>query len=368
MNYRHAFHAGNFADVFKHAVVTRVLVHLKEKVSAFRVIDTHAGAGLYDLAGPEARRTLEWKSGIGRLRSVTLAEPIRSLLSPYLDIVAALNTDGDLRRYPGSPTLALRLLRPQDRLLASELEPKTAAILRRSIGADKRASVVEIDGWTALNAYIPPIERRGLVIVDPAYEDRDEFARLAEELSERRHCRAEVYEIHAAIIIDMRRLDQPALGLAKSFGIAVGIGNSDQLAAVVVGPAMIEAHERAGITGVGAANQRAAMQAGIDEHSHFAVAAMRHEKRAAGNRAADVIARLGHLGFMSDVQPGAIEDEFALKLQDLRRSHRRTVNAESRVFGVLDDKITQIHQASPGIEQLTIAPLTCVNKCKASVY
>ena len=180
MNYRHAFHAGNFADVFKHAVVTRVLVHLKEKVSAFRVIDTHAGAGLYDLAGPEARRTLEWKSGIGRLRSVTLAEPIRSLLSPYLDIVAALNTDGDLRRYPGSPTLALRLLRPQDRLLASELEPKTAAILRRSIGADKRASVVEIDGWTALNAYIPPIERRGLVIVDPAYEDSDEFARLAE--------------------------------------------------------------------------------------------------------------------------------------------------------------------------------------------
>jgi 23S rRNA (adenine2030-N6)-methyltransferase len=180
MNYRHAFHAGNFADVFKHAVVTRVLVHLKEKASAFRVIDTHAGAGLYDLAGPEAMRTLEWKAGIGRLRAATLDAPIRSLLSPYMDIIAALNAGGDLRRYPGSPVLALRLLRPQDRLLASELEPNTAAILRRSIGADKRVRVVEIDGWTAFKAYIPPTERRGLVMVDPAYEDRDEFTRLAE--------------------------------------------------------------------------------------------------------------------------------------------------------------------------------------------
>jgi 23S rRNA (adenine2030-N6)-methyltransferase len=180
MNYRHAFHAGNFADVLKHAVITRVLVHLKAKASAFRVIDTHAGSGLYDLAGPEAMRTLEWKSGIGRLRSATLAEPIRSLLSPYLEIVAALNTAGELRRYPGSPMIALRLLRPQDHLVASELEPNTAATLRRHIGADKRASVVEIDGWTALKAYVPPKERRGFVIVDPAYEDRDEFTRLAE--------------------------------------------------------------------------------------------------------------------------------------------------------------------------------------------
>ena len=103
MNYRHAYHAGNFADVVKHTVLCRVLTHLREKPAAFRVIDTHAGAGRYDLAGLEAGKTLEWRDGIGRLLSATLPPPVRALLAPYLEAVAALNPSGQLALYPGSP-------------------------------------------------------------------------------------------------------------------------------------------------------------------------------------------------------------------------------------------------------------------------
>ena len=107
MNYRHAFHAGNFADVVKHAVLARILTHLRDKPQPFRVIDTHAGAGLYDLAGPDASRTGEWRAGIGRLTAAKLVPPARDLLAPYLDAVAAFNRDGQIRRYPGSPLVAL---------------------------------------------------------------------------------------------------------------------------------------------------------------------------------------------------------------------------------------------------------------------
>src|SRR5262245_6206120 len=102
MNYRHAFHAGSFADVVKHAVLARILVHLCEKAAAFRVIDTHAGAGLYDLAGPEANRSPEWRAGIARLLAAPIAEPVRALLAPYLDIIADLNPAGGVNAYPGS--------------------------------------------------------------------------------------------------------------------------------------------------------------------------------------------------------------------------------------------------------------------------
>src|SRR3954466_3047911 len=127
MNYRHAFHAGNFADVLKHAVLVRILLHLRTKPAAFRVIDTHAGAGRYDLGGSEATRSLEWREGIERLVAAPLGEPARLLLAPYLDAIAALNTPGSLTCYPGSPALVRAFLRPQDRLLACELEPNAAA-------------------------------------------------------------------------------------------------------------------------------------------------------------------------------------------------------------------------------------------------
>jgi 23S rRNA (adenine2030-N6)-methyltransferase len=186
MNYRHAFHAGNFADVVKHAVLVRMLVHLRRKPAAFRVIDTHAGAGRYDLLGPEATRSGEWREGIGRLLAATLAEPARALLAPYLDAVAALNpagSPGALSAYPGSPALVRAFLRPQDRLIACELEPNAAAALGRYLHGDRRSKAVAIDGWTALNAYVPPPERRGLVLIDPPFEDAGDFPRLAHGLA-----------------------------------------------------------------------------------------------------------------------------------------------------------------------------------------
>ncbi|HVY59928.1 MAG TPA: 23S rRNA (adenine(2030)-N(6))-methyltransferase RlmJ [Xanthobacteraceae bacterium] len=180
MNYRHAFHAGNFADVVKHAVLTRIILALREKERPFRVLDTHAGAGAYDLAGPEASRTGEWREGIGRLMTAALDQPVRDLLAPYLDAVAMLNGGEGLRLYPGSPLLVRALLRRDDRLVACEREPGASAALARALRGDARAKAVEIDGWMALNAYLPPRERRGLVLIDPPYEDPDEFARLAD--------------------------------------------------------------------------------------------------------------------------------------------------------------------------------------------
>jgi 23S rRNA (adenine2030-N6)-methyltransferase len=183
MNYRHAFHAGNFADVVKHAALARIITHLKEKPAAFRVIDTHAGAGLYDLSGPEASRTGEWRAGIGRLLAAELAPDTRALLGPYLDAVVALNPGRDMKVYPGSPALAQSLLRDQDRLMVCEREPQAAHALAMLVRGDPRAKAVEIDGYTALNAYVPPKERRGLVLIDPPYEQPGEFERLVQALA-----------------------------------------------------------------------------------------------------------------------------------------------------------------------------------------
>jgi 23S rRNA (adenine2030-N6)-methyltransferase len=183
VNYRHAFHAGGFADVFKHAVLCRILHYLRAKPAAFRVIDTHAGAGLYDLAGPEASRGGEWHDGIERLMAAQLAAPVAALLAPYLEVIGALNERGRLKTYPGSPALARAWLRPQDRLIACEIEPQAAAALRQNLRGDTRIKTLEIDGWTALGAYVPPKERRGLVLVDPPFEQDSDFFRLARGLT-----------------------------------------------------------------------------------------------------------------------------------------------------------------------------------------
>src|SRR5262245_62018434 len=129
MNYRHAFHAGNFADVLKHVILCRILLHLQAKPAAFRVIDTHAGAGVYDLTGNEAGRTGEWRDGIGRVFGAPFDPTIRELLAPYLDAIADVNPNNRLAVYPGSPMFARRFLRRQDRLIACELEPKAAKAL-----------------------------------------------------------------------------------------------------------------------------------------------------------------------------------------------------------------------------------------------
>jgi 23S rRNA (adenine2030-N6)-methyltransferase len=181
MNYRHAFHAGSFADVVKHAVLVRILVHLREKPAAFRVIDTHAGAGIYDLAGPEATRGGEWHDGIERLLAAPPAPPADVLFAEYLAAVRALNR-AKLTMYPGSPALTRACLRAQDRLIACELEPGAAAALARNLAGDRRCKAIAVDGWTALKAYVPPKERRGLVLVDPPFEDPSDFQELGRGL------------------------------------------------------------------------------------------------------------------------------------------------------------------------------------------
>ncbi|MBM3558262.1 MAG: 23S rRNA (adenine(2030)-N(6))-methyltransferase RlmJ [Alphaproteobacteria bacterium] len=172
MNYRHAYHAGNFADVLKHVVLCLVVEHLKKKAKPFRAIDSHAGRGLYDLGGIEAGKTGEWREGIGRLldRADAPAE-----LAPYLDAVRVL---GAPRTYPGSPALLRHLLRPIDRMVFAELHPEDGAALRDFCADDPRITLRIEDGYRALGKSLPPPERRGVILIDPPFEFRDEFDRL----------------------------------------------------------------------------------------------------------------------------------------------------------------------------------------------
>ncbi len=182
MNYRHAFHAGNFADVVKHAVLVRIVEHLKRKDKAFRVIDTHAGAGIYDLSAGPAQRTGEWLQGIGRLLIDPPEGEAANLLKPLLDSVRAVNQDGNVTHYPGSPVVVRHLLRRQDRLTAIELHPEDAKSLKDIFAGDYQVRVIALDGWLALGAHLPPKEKRGLVLVDPPFEKEGEFERIVQGL------------------------------------------------------------------------------------------------------------------------------------------------------------------------------------------
>ena len=182
MNYRHAFHAGGFVDVMKHVTLTRLIEYLKLKPAAFRMIDTHAGIGRYSLTGDEAKRSPEWLDGIDRLFRAEIRPAAKTLLQPYLDAVMSENPNGTLARYPGSPLLARRLFRPQDRLSALELHPADYRRLRDLFEGDVQVRVTELDGWLALNAYVPPKEKRGLVLVDPPFEEPGEWGRMVEGL------------------------------------------------------------------------------------------------------------------------------------------------------------------------------------------
>ncbi len=180
MNYRHGFHAGNFADVFKHALLARLLVYLARKDAPFRVIDTHAGEGAYDLFGDEAERTFEWRGGVGRLADLSGAGPETSaLLAPYLDCVGPF-VDGRPKLYPGSPMLAQKFLRAQDRAIFCELREDAFAALRGRFARDKRVKTIHLDGYVGAGAFVPPIERRGLMLIDPPFERTDEFSAMFE--------------------------------------------------------------------------------------------------------------------------------------------------------------------------------------------
>jgi 23S rRNA (adenine2030-N6)-methyltransferase len=172
VNYRHAFHAGNAGDCLKHALLVWLLRALAQKPAPLFVLDTHAGIGRYDLEGGPAARTGEWRAGIARL----LDDP-PAPLADYISVVRSLGL------YPGSPAIARALLRPGDRLACCELHPEDAAALRALFAHDRQVGVHRRDGWEALRALLPPAEKRGLVLIDPPYEQPDEFARVAAGLS-----------------------------------------------------------------------------------------------------------------------------------------------------------------------------------------
>jgi 23S rRNA (adenine2030-N6)-methyltransferase len=180
MNYRHAYHAGNGADVLKHVVLVALLDHLSRKEAAFCYLDTHAGRGLYPLGAAETQRAGEFRDGIGRLLDNNDAPPA---VERYLSFIRQLGVeDGTLVRYPGSPALALNVMRSQDRAVLAELQHGEVTALRVLFSRDRRAQVHERDGHEALIALIPPIEKRGIVLIDPPYEQPDEFTRLEQTL------------------------------------------------------------------------------------------------------------------------------------------------------------------------------------------
>jgi 23S rRNA (adenine2030-N6)-methyltransferase len=186
MNYRHGYHAGNFADVLKHVALCELLRLLTAKDKKLFVLDTHAGAGGYDLAGDLARRTGESDGGIRSLAAAPRAG-MPAAVARYLAAVAAYDrrfgTAGEApRRYPGSPRLVRAALRPGDRFVACELHPAEALALKREFAGDRAIEVRQADGYKALKALMPPVERRGLVLIDPPFEALDEFERVSRAL------------------------------------------------------------------------------------------------------------------------------------------------------------------------------------------
>ena len=234
MNYRHAYHAGNFADVVKHAVLALVIEHLKLKPAPFRVIDTHAGIGVYDLTSEAAQKTGEWREGIGRLMAAKLSPAAAEVLAPYLDIVRRLNPGGALVRYPGSPLLARELMRADDRLVVNELHPEDQDELKRHFAHDPQVRVMALDAWTALKALLPPPERRGVMLIDPAFEQTGELTRLVGGLKEaaRRFATGTFllwYPIKEVAPVAAFRREVAALGFPKAMAIELMIrGSADQ--------------------------------------------------------------------------------------------------------------------------------------------
>ncbi len=180
MNYRHAFHAGNFADVVKHVVLALCLERLNAKDKPYRYIDTHAGVGRYDLKSEEAIRSPEWRDGVARVwEAIATAPPqVIAALEPYLRVLRALNPGRHIETYPGSPLLAAELMRADDAIRLCELHAETRDRLQEAIGRDRRVKIEERDGYDALAAYLPPPERRGLVLIDPPFEEGSSTRKL----------------------------------------------------------------------------------------------------------------------------------------------------------------------------------------------
>lgn len=181
LSYRHSFHAGNHADVLKHTVQSLILSALKEKEKPFLYLDTHAGAGRYQLSGEHAERTGEYLEGIARIWQ---QPDTPELLQPYLDAIRALNPNGTLRYYPGSPLIARHLLREEDKLQLTELHSSDFPLLRNEFMKDSRARVERSDGYQQLKAKLPPPSRRGLILIDPPYELKSDYQAVIQGIQE----------------------------------------------------------------------------------------------------------------------------------------------------------------------------------------
>ncbi len=213
MNYRHAFHAGNHADVLKHLIISRIIALLARKEAPFVCLDSHAGLGLYDLKGDEASRTGEWLEGIARLWN---ADDLPASTDDYFDVLKAMNPDGELRYYPGSPELARQLTRDQDRVLLNEKHPQDGQLLKENMRGDRRVAVHLGEGWHVPRALLPVAEKRALLLIDPPFEQSDEqdrcIAALNESISRMRQTIVAIWYP----IKDERQLKRFYQGLSKS--------------------------------------------------------------------------------------------------------------------------------------------------------
>ncbi|ACS83831.1 23S rRNA (adenine(2030)-N(6))-methyltransferase RlmJ [Musicola paradisiaca] len=181
LSYRHSFHAGNHADVLKHTVQSLIITALKEKEKPFLYLDTHSGAGRYQLHGEHAERTGEYREGIGRIWQ---RDDIPAEMEAYLQVVRSYNSGGQLRYYPGSPLIARQLLREQDTLNLTELHPTDFSLLRQEFARDDRARVVREDGYLQLKSRLPPAARRGVILIDPPYELKTDYQAVVDGIQE----------------------------------------------------------------------------------------------------------------------------------------------------------------------------------------
>ena len=211
LSYRHAFHAGNFADLIKHVVLVEILEHLVRKATPFEYIDTHAGAGLYDLHSAAALKLREYAGGIGRLQPQDYPEMAR-----YFEVIQAFNAADELAFYPGSPAIAGYFLRPQDRAWLFELHPQDYELLRANLAGNRRMKVQCQDGFEGLQALLPPTSRRGLVLIDPSYEVKSDYDLVVDRLLAA--CRKFSHGIYALWypVVERRRIDELETRIARS--------------------------------------------------------------------------------------------------------------------------------------------------------
>lgn len=213
LSYRHAFHAGNFADVLKHSIFIHTLHYMALKDKALRVIDTHAGAGSYALTGQQPLKNREYDSGIGALWQKPDLPP---LLVSYRDAIKSVNPDQQLRFYPGSPLLAQALTRPQDRLFLHELHSTDCRLLKEAIGRDARVKIIEEDGFQGLQALLPPPDRRALVLMDPSYEIKSDYQHVIRQLIEaQRRFATGTFVLWYPVVL-RQRIDEIERALKKS--------------------------------------------------------------------------------------------------------------------------------------------------------